>query len=31
MWETKSYNTYIALYLNKEKESDNEVWSINRI
>ena len=30
-WETNSYNTHIAQYLKKERQSDNEIWSVNRI
>ena len=30
-WLTINYNTYIAQYLVKYRETDNETWSINRI
>ena len=29
-WLTINYNTYIAQYLVKYRETDNETWSINR-
>ena len=28
---TYSYNTHIAQYLTNKKQSDNEIWSVNRI
>ena len=30
-WETNKYNTYIAQYLKKLRQSENEIWSVNRI
>ena len=30
-WLTSSCNTYIAQYLTKERQTDNEIWSINRL
>ena len=30
-WETNNYNTHIAQYVKKKKQSDNAIWSINRI
>ena len=30
-WLTNNYNTNIAQYLKKERQSDNESWSVNRI
>ena len=29
-WETNNYNTHIAQYVKKKKQSDNAIWSINR-
>ena len=28
---TSVFNTYIAQYLRKERQPDNEIWSVNRI
>ena len=28
-WLTNSCNTLIAQYLTKEKQTDNEIWSVN--
>ena len=30
-WITNNYNTHIAQYLKKERQSRNEIWSVNRI
>ena len=30
-WEANNYNTHIVQYLKKERELDNEIWSVNRI
>ena len=30
-WLTSICNTHIAQYLRKEREADNEIWSVNRI
>ena len=30
-WNTKNCNTHIAQYLKKYRQSDNEIWSVNRI
>ena len=30
-WLTNNYNTHIVQYLTKLKQSDNEIWSGNRI
>ena len=30
-WITTNYHTYIASYLKKQRQSDNEIWSDNRI
>ena len=29
-WATDNYNTPIAIYLKKQRQKDNEIWSINR-
>ena len=29
-WLTNNCNTHIAQYLTKERQSDNEIWSVNR-
>ena len=29
-WLTDIYNPYIAKYLPKQKQPDNEIWSVNR-
>ena len=29
-WATDNYNTPIAQYLKKQRQQDNEIWSINR-
>ena len=29
--KTNNYNTCIAQYLTKERQPDNEIWSVNRI
>ena len=29
-WITNNYNTNIARYLKKQKQSDNEIWSVNK-
>ena len=28
-WLIKNYNTYIAQYLTNQRQSDNEIWSVN--
>ena len=28
---TKNYNVHFAYYLKKQKQRDNEIWSVNRI
>ena len=30
-WETNIHNTHIAQYLKKWRQSDNKIWSVNRI
>ena len=30
-WITNNYNTHIAVYVKKEGQSDNDIWSVNRI
>ena len=30
-WTTNNYNTHIAQYLKKQKQQDNEIWSVNII
>ena len=30
-WATSNYNTHIAQYLKKWRQSDNEIWSVNRV
>ena len=30
-WETNNYNAHIAHYLKKYRQSDIEIWSVNRI
>ena len=30
-WLTNNYNPYIAQYLTKQKQPDNEMWSVNRM
>ena len=30
LWETNNCNTHIAQYLKKQRQSDSEIWSINR-
>ena len=30
-WETNDYNTYIVQYRKKERQSDNEIWSVSRL
>ena len=30
-WITSNYSTHIAKYLKKWRQSDNEIWSVNRI
>ena len=30
-WLTKNYNTHIGQYVKKYTQSDNEIWSVNRI
>ena len=30
-WLTNNYNTHIDHYLVKQKQPDNEIWSVNRI
>ena len=30
-WETKNCNTYINQYLKKNGQSNNEIWTVNRI
>ena len=30
-WEINNYNRHIAQYLKKEKQSDNKIWSVNKI
>ena len=30
-WLKNNCNTHIAQYLKKKKQSDNEIWSVNRI
>ena len=30
-WLTNNCNTHIALYLKKQRQSDNDIWSINRM
>ena len=30
-WEANNCNTHIALYLKKQRQSDNEIWSVNTI
>ena len=29
--KTNNFNTHIAQYLVKERQSDNEIWSVNSI
>ena len=29
-WLTNNYNTHIAQYLDKERQSDIEIWSVDR-
>ena len=31
IWLTNNRNTHIAQYPEKQKQSDNEIWSVNRI
>ena len=31
VWLTNNSNTHIAQYLEKQRQSDNEIWSVNRI
>ena len=31
MWLTNNYSTYTSQYLKKEKQPDNETWSVNRL
>ena len=31
VWETNNYNTHIAKYHKKEKQSDNKIWSVNKV
>ena len=31
IWETNNCYTHIAQYLKKQKQSDNKIWSFNRI
>ena len=30
-WLTNSSNTHIAQYLEKQRRSDNEIWSVDRM
>ena len=30
-WFTNNFNTYIVQYLEKEGETDNEIWSVNKM
>ena len=30
-WTTNNWNTHIAQYLKKQRQTDNEIWSVNRI
>ena len=30
-WLTNNCNTYIAQYLTRQKQPDNETWSVNRL
>ena len=30
-WETTNHNTHIAQYLKKQRESEYEIWSFNKI
>ena len=30
-WRRSNNNTHIGHYLKKERQSDNEIWSVNRI
>ena len=30
-WFTNNFNTYIVQYLEKERETDNEIWSVNKM
>ena len=30
-WTANNYNTYIVQYLKKQRQPDNETWSVNRI
>ena len=30
-WTANNYNTHIAQYLKKQRQSDNQIWSDNRI
>ena len=30
-WTTNNYNTHIAQYLQRKKQSGNEIWSVNEI
>ena len=30
-WLTNNQNTHIAQYLTKQRQSDNDIWSVNRI
>ena len=30
-WETHNYNTLITQHLQGQGQSDNEIWSVNRI
>ena len=29
-WETSNYNTHIAEYPKNLRQSDNDIWSVNR-
>ena len=31
IWLKNNYSTYIAQYLTKQRQPDNEIWSVSRI
>ena len=30
-WEANNYNAHIAQHLKQQRQSNNEIWSVNRI